>query len=31
MDQQTITFALNWIILMAPLIKWWAKSIFLEK
>ena len=31
MDTQTLTFAINWIVLMAPLIKWWAKTMLLAK
>jgi len=31
MDQKIMSLALNWLIIMAPLIKWWAKIVILNK
>jgi len=31
MDPKTISFMANWIILMAPLVKWWVKTLILQK
>ena len=31
MDPKTMSFMANWIILMAPLIKWWVKTLILQK
>ena len=31
MDPKTMSFMVNWIILMAPLLKWWVKTAILQK
>ena len=30
MDAKTLSFVANWILLMAPLLKWWVKALLAE-